>query len=140
MSNNDIATQRPEWANEAEEEAAYDAWVKVRENPENLRYGVRHLDVAELPYYRLNPPEVEFCDGYFSVSVGVCGYHGHWPITLHDMHPNTHAEHVLLGINGANDDGTQGTRLVNVLLRSNEARQLARLLKAAARKVVDPER
>ena len=49
MDNNDTETQRPSWANEAEEEAAYEAWVKVRQNPENLRYGVNHLDVAELP-------------------------------------------------------------------------------------------
>lgn len=134
MDNNDTETQRPSWANEAEEEAAYEAWVKVRQNPENLRYGVNHLDVAELPYYRLNPPEAEFCDAYFSVSVGVCGYHGHHPIRLRDLHPDTYAEHVLLGING-----TTGTRLVNVLLKSGEARQLAKLLKSAVKNVVDPE-
>jgi hypothetical protein len=132
LDSNDTETQRPSWATEAEEEAAYDAWLKVRENPENLQYGTNDLDVAELPYYRLNPPEEEFCDGYFSVSVGLCGYHGRYPITLRDLHPDTYAEHVLLGING-----TSGTRLANVLLEPDEALQLAKLLKKAAKKVED---
>jgi hypothetical protein len=113
-----------------ETEAAYDDWVKVRQNPENLGFGFSNLEVAELPYYRLNPPEEEFCDDYFSVSVGVCGYHGHIPIRPRDLHPDTYAEHVLLGING-----TSGTRLVNVLLDEGQADELAKLLKKAAKKV-----
>lgn len=130
MDNSDTATESPVWANEAEEETAYEAWVKVRENPENLRYGVDRLDVAEVPYYRLDPPGVEFCDANFSVSVGVCGYHGHQPIRLRDLHADTYAEHVLLGING-----TTGTRLVNVLLEPDDALKLAKLLKKAAKNV-----
>jgi hypothetical protein len=102
----------------------------VRENPENLRYEIDNLDVAELPYYRLHPPQEEFCDDYFSVSVGVCGYHEHHPTSLRDLHPDTYADQVLLGING-----TTGTRLVNVLLEPDEARELAKLLKKAAKAV-----
>ncbi|MDR3658510.1 MAG: hypothetical protein P4L48_23555 [Mycobacterium sp.] len=113
-----------------EDQAAYDEWAKVRENPEDVALGVNRLDVAELSYYRLNPPAWEFHDDYFSVSVGVCGYHGHLPIGPRDLHPNIYAEHVLLGING-----TTGTRLVNVLLERDEAQQLADLLKKAAKKV-----
>lgn len=107
-----------------------DDWVKVRQNPENPTFDVVRLEVAELPYYRLDPPDYEFCDDVFTVTVGVCGYHGHDPIRPRDLNPDKYAEHVLLGING-----TQGTRLVNVLLDPDQVLELVASLQHAVKKV-----
>lgn len=109
----------PEADHETDDLMPYDAWVKLRQNPENPTFDDVSLEAAELPYYRLDPPGYEFHDGFFTVTVGVCGYHGHYPISPRSLHPDKYADHVLLGING-----TQGTRLVNVLLDREKALRL----------------
>ena len=114
MDNKDAATERP-------------TWVEVRENPENLNFGIEDVVAVNVPWYRLNPPSEEFKDfSEFRVSVGVCGEYDHdFP-----SRPDECADVVLLGINGL-----QGSRLVNLLIAPDSARQLAKLLKRAAKKV-----
>lgn len=106
-------------------EAQWTDWEQLREHPENLRFGISDVD-AVITYYRLAPEDEEFsCED--RVAVGVCGVYDH---DFPGPRPDDESEYVLLGLNGS-----CRTRLVNVLLAPDEARQLAKLLKKAAKKV-----
>ncbi len=104
-------------------EEQWAVWEKVREHPENLKFGLTEVRTG-IAYYRLGPPEEEFsCEDV--VSVGVCGSYDH---DFPGPRPDEQTECVLLGINGSS-----GTRLVNILIHPDEARQLANLLTKAAK-------
>ncbi|OBF69610.1 hypothetical protein A5753_21345 [Mycobacterium sp. 852002-51971_SCH5477799-a] len=97
---------------------ALDAEEKWRAHPETADFGVEHAFVL---YYLLEPPDDEF-DGDFVVSVGAC--------TLNPGDDDERMKFVLLGV-----DGSQGTRLTNIVLTEEEAQQLAQYLQAAAAEV-----
>ncbi|MCA2303101.1 hypothetical protein JF770_05975 [Mycobacterium intracellulare] len=101
---------------------------RLRARPENLRFGLDTVGAYDIAYYRLNPPNGEFyADDTYPVSVGVCGFHG--KLAIEDR-PTYGHDAVVLGIHGG-----AGRRLVNVLFEPDEARQLAKLLTKAAKKV-----